>query len=78
MRSVTYLDMSENPNTAARSISFPFSDGYATSNTSSTDRVAVVPVNNPPTVTMPAAQALDENTPFSFAAGAMSVSDVDA
>ncbi|MEH6305676.1 Ig-like domain-containing protein [Olivibacter sp. CPCC 100613] len=63
LRSVTYNNMSQNPNTADRIIGFQVNDGTNNSN-SATKTIAVVAVNTPP-ITIDDAVAVQEDTPTS-------------
>ena len=78
LRSVTYLNTSQNPNTAARTISFVVNDGSASSNIV-TRNITIIPVNNAPVLSG------IELSPVSYTEGvgataitsAITVADVD-
>ena len=77
LRSVTYNNTSQNPNTTARTVSFAVNDGALASNTA-TRGVTVTAVNDAPTFSAPASFAVNEDTQFTFTGGnAITVSDVD-
>ncbi len=62
LESVTYEDVAVVPSTLTRTISFSFTDGYATSNLG-TDNVTVTAVNPPPPITIPyRSETIEENT----------------
>ncbi len=75
LRSVTYSNGSETPNTATRTISFSVNDGELDS-TAATRTVTVTAVNDAPQLSLPAVISLDEDV--SGAITGISVSDVDA
>jgi hypothetical protein len=79
LRSVTYNNTSQNPNTANRTVSFTVNDGALGSNTT-TKIVTVTAVNDAPTFSaVPVSFAVNEDTQFTFTGGnAITVSDVDA
>ncbi len=80
LRSVTFANNSENPSTAARTVSFVVNDGAANSNTA-TRNITVIAVDDAPVNTVPGGQTVNEDTDlvFSTANGnALSVADVDA
>jgi len=77
LRSITYVNTSENPNTATRIVSFGVNDGSANSNTA-TRNVTVTAVNDAPLVTTTtAALAYTENQAATAIDPGLSVSDVD-
>ena len=83
LRAVTYANSSENPSTLARSVSFQVNDGQVENNLSNivTSTINVTTVNDPPVITLPAAQNVNEDTTLTFSSGnsnLISVSDVDA
>lgn len=75
LRSVTYDNGSEAPNTGNRTISFAIDDGLATS-TAATKVVSVAAVNDAPTVSVPASIAVTEDS--ANAITGISFSDADA
>ena len=79
LRSVTYQDTSDDPSTLARTISFSFTDGFATSSPGS-DTVTVTAVNLPPTISVPISSATigDYQTLVLSGADAITAADVDA
>ena len=78
LRAVTYANTSENPSTAARTISFKVNDGAVDSNVA-TRSVAVTAVNDAPVNTVPAAQMVNEDTDLTLSgASLISSADVDA
>jgi hypothetical protein len=80
LRTVTYVNTSDNPSTSTRTISFVVNDGAANSS-AATRSISVTAVNDAPVNSVPGAQSAAVNTPkvFSTANGnAISVSDVDA
>jgi hypothetical protein len=80
LRSVTYSNSSEQPNTGNRTVSFSVSDGNSSSNLA-TKVVSVAAVNDAPVNSMPGAQALSQNGTLTFNTGngnLISISDTDA
>ena len=80
LRSVTYQDTSEKPNTASRSVTITASDGVFVSSPA-TRSIAVTSVNDAPVNNAPGTQSTLEDSPlvFSSASGnAIWISDVDA
>ena len=80
LRSITYVNSSENPATSNRNVNFVVSDAIGAGNTSSR-QVAVTAVNDAPSNSVPAAQSTATNTPKVFSTGngnLISVTDVDA
>ena len=81
VRSVTYQNTSENPSTAARSVTIVVSDGVLSS-APATRQITVTSVNDPPVNTAPpGTQSTSEDTPlvFSLANGnQIAIGDVDA
>ena len=75
LRSVTYTNSSDNPNTSNRTISFVANDG-STSSSAATKIVSVTAVNEAPQVTVPATISVTEDV--SSAITGISFSDVDA
>jgi hypothetical protein len=81
LRSVAYTNTSENPTTAARTVTFRVTDDTARTSTAATRQVAVAAVNDAPINTVPGAQTTAGDTArvFSTANGnAISIADVDA
>ncbi|MFZ4289021.1 cadherin domain-containing protein [Variovorax sp. HJSM1_2] len=77
LRSVSYVNTSENPSTATRTVSFSASDGSATSAVATRD-ISVTAVNDVPVVsTTVSALAITENDAATAIDAAVSVSDVD-
>ena len=78
LRSVSYVNASEAPSGAARTVSYQVDDGAAANNTSNvaTATIAVTPVNDAPANNVPAAQTVAEDTDLSIVG--LSVSDADA
>jgi len=80
LRSVTYTDTSDLPNTSNRTISFTVNDGTIDS-AAATKLVSVESVNDSPVNAVPATQSVDQNSALTFSAGngnLISVSDVDS
>ena len=80
MRTITYVNSSQNPATSNRNVNFVVSDAIGAGNTS-TRQVAVTAVNDAPANTVPAAQTTNRNTAKVFSTGnsnLISVTDVDA
>ena len=80
LRTITYVNSSQNPATSNRNVNFVASDAGGASNTSSR-QVAVTAVNDAPVNTVPGAQTTVMNTPEVFSSGngsLISVADVDA
>lgn len=75
LRSVTYSNGSEAPNTATRTISFVANDGQSDS-TAATKTVSITAVNDAPLVTAPMTIGVTEDTPSAITG--ISFSDVDA
>ncbi|MBV9929944.1 MAG: tandem-95 repeat protein [Alphaproteobacteria bacterium] len=74
-----YVDISENPNTADRTLQYVLTDGDGGS-TTVTSTVHVISVNDAPVNAVPVAQAVNEDASLVFSSGnsnAISVSDVD-
>src|SRR5262249_2295152 len=65
LRSVTYQNLSDNPSTATRTITFVANDSVADGPAAST-AVVVKAVNDPPFNIVPTAQTTDEDTPVVF------------
>ncbi len=80
LRSVTYQDTSNDPSQLLRTISYSFTDQYATNSNTGTDNVSVTAVNLAPTITMPvSSETIAENTSFSLSgSNATTFADVDA
>ena len=80
LRSVTYQNTSDAPDTATRTVSFIVNDGVSNSSAATRD-IAVTAVNDAPVITAPATESVAEEMPlvFSVANGnAIVISDVDA
>ncbi len=80
LRSITYNNTSDTPNTANRTINFVVNDGNSNSNTAA-KTVSVAAVNDAPVNSMPAAQSTNMNTAKVFSTGngnLISVTDGDA
>ncbi|MEB0123945.1 DUF4214 domain-containing protein, partial [Pseudomonas sp. CCI1.2] len=80
LRSATYSNSSDAPDTTPRTISFVVSDGIAAGNTSS-KTVSVISVNDAPMVTLPATQATSQGAELILDAvhrNGIQISDVDA
>ena len=80
MRTITYVNTSENPATSNRNVNFVASDAIGVGNTSSR-QVAVTAVNDAPVNTVPATQSTNMNTAKVFSTGngnLISIADVDA
>jgi len=76
LRSVTYQNSSENPSTAARTVSWIVTDGTTPSSTQTTT-INVTSVNDPPVVTAGATLSYTENDPATVIDNTITVSDVD-
>ena len=80
LRSVQYDNTSDNPNTAARTVTFVVNDG-ALGSLPATRNVTLQAVNDAPVNTVPGAQTTAEDTALVFSNGngnAISIGDVDA
>ena len=78
MRTITYVNSSENPATGNRNVNFVASDAVGASNTASR-QVAVTAVNDAPVNTVPGTQTTAVNTAEVFTGGSLiSIADVDA
>ena len=80
LRSITYNNTSNTPNTGNRTINFVVNDGSFNSNTAA-KTVSVAAVNDAPVNSVPGAQTTAMNTPKVFSTGngnLISVADVDA
>lgn len=80
LRSVTFVNNSNTPTSATRDITFQVSEGAQTSEALSR-LVLVTAVNDAPVNTVPAAQAVNEDTDLVFSAAnsnAISIADIDA
>src|SRR5262249_52502602 len=79
LESVTYLNSSDNPSGATRTISYQVDDGSASNHASNivTTTVAVTPVNDAPTAAAPASYSATEQVAVSLKSASLSVSDVD-
>ena len=76
LRSVTYVNGSDNPSSATRTVSFVVNDGAANSNTVTRD-ISVSAVNDAPTaINLNAAQTYTEDTPLALTA--IVAADVDS
>ena len=78
LRSVTYENLSDNPQTAAKEVTFIVSDGDADSNAQSRD-ISIVAVNDAPTLATIEGQAASytENTSPIAVTSNLSIADVD-
>ena len=79
LRSVRYQNLSENPSTASRTITWTATDGTFTS-APVTSTVNVTAVNDAPVNTVPGAQATGEDTPLTFSTGTgnvIAIGDID-
>jgi hypothetical protein len=74
LRAVQYSNSSDNPSTAARTVSFTVNDGVTGSNTVAST-VNVAAVNDAPVNTVPAAQSVNEDTALPISG--VSVNDVE-
>ena len=74
LRTVTYNNTSQNPNTTARVIEFTANDGAMASNLATTT-LSITAVNDAPVNTVPGAQSVNEDTPLSISG--ITVGDVD-
>jgi VCBS repeat-containing protein len=79
LRTVKYANTSDNPSTAARTVSWQVDDGDSTSHLSNTatSTINVTAVNDAPTLTVAAALAYTENDPATAIAPAATVTDPD-
>ncbi|MBN3922907.1 cadherin-like domain-containing protein [Nostoc sp. NMS4] len=78
LRSVTYTNSSDNPNTTPRTVSFVVNDGTGNS-TAVTRNINITAVNDAPVLANPISDKIaTEDTPFSFALPANTFTDVDA
>jgi Cadherin-like domain len=75
MEHIAYLNNSENPSTAPRSVSFTLDDGDGGGTGSDTATINVTAVNDPPANTVPGPQVTDEDTPLTITG--LQVADVD-
>ncbi|MBF0156916.1 MAG: tandem-95 repeat protein, partial [Magnetococcales bacterium] len=75
LRSVTWLNGSDNPTTGARTLSFAVSDGEVTS-AAATATVTVTGVNDPPVIAVPGAQSVNEEATLTLAGLSLSDSDL--
>ncbi|MHB0875074.1 MAG: beta strand repeat-containing protein [Anaerolineae bacterium] len=86
LRAVSYHSSSDSPSAATRTIRLRLTDGFVANDGTTAGlpvdkSVAVVPVNDAPSATVPGAQAVQENTPLPFAAATgngITVADPDA
>ncbi|HVY22476.1 MAG TPA: Ig-like domain-containing protein [Steroidobacteraceae bacterium] len=80
LRSVTYTDTSDLPNTGARTISFTVNDGTVDS-AAATRSISVTSTNDAPVNSAPASQNVSQDATLAFNSGngnLISISDVDA
>ncbi len=80
LRSVTYQNLSENPDTTSRLITFTVNDGIA-DGAAAARSIAITAVNDAPTTSAPLTQAVNEDTALVFSAGngnAITVGDPDS
>lgn len=82
VRAVTYVNSSESPSTATRTVTFTADGGVSVNNVGSgTRNITVISVNDKPVNTVPGAQFTAANTPLTFSSGngnQISVADLDA
>jgi hypothetical protein len=81
MRTVTYQNTSDNPSALARTVTFMAIDSGGATSSGATRGITVIPVNDPPVLTVPGAQTFNEDTTRTFSAAnlnAITVADVDA
>ena len=77
LRSITYVNSSDNPSTTTRTVSFVVNDGAANSNTG-TRNITVTAVNDAPAVTTTgSALAYTENAAATVVDSSLTVADVD-
>jgi len=79
LRSVRYVNNSDNPSTATRTVTFTANDGTNTG--SATRDIVITAVNDGPVNTVPGAQGTAQNTPIVFSSGGgnlIAVTDPDA
>ena len=67
LRSITYENISDNPSTATRTVSFIVNDGDADSPPFDRD-IEITPVNDPPTITSTAGTAATEDILYTYSA----------
>jgi hypothetical protein len=80
LRSITYNNNSDNPDTTTRTVTFATNDGSLASNTASRT-ITLTAVNDSPINSVPGSQTIFENTAQVFSVGnsnLISISDVDA
>ena len=80
LRSVTYQNLSENPDTTSRLITFTVNDGIA-DGAAAARSIAITAVNDAPTTSAPLTQAVNEDTALVFSVGngnAITVGDPDS
>jgi uncharacterized delta-60 repeat protein len=80
LRSVTYVNTSDNPSTTTRTVSFVANDGSANS-TAATRNISVAAVNDAPVNSIPSNRYTPINTAVTFSSSggnAIQISDVDA
>jgi VCBS repeat-containing protein len=80
LRAVTFSSTSDDPGSSARFVEVTVNDGSSNSNTARTT-ISVVPINDAPVNTLPAAQTVNEDTARVFSAAngnAIRVADVDS
>ncbi|MEL0169538.1 MAG: Ig-like domain-containing protein, partial [Pseudomonadaceae bacterium] len=68
LRSVTYSNSSDSPNSSARTVSFEVNDG-SDSSTAATRTVTVTATNDSPVNTVPGSQAVDQDASLVFSGG---------
>ncbi|HEX8964521.1 MAG TPA: cadherin-like domain-containing protein [Rhodocyclaceae bacterium] len=76
LRSVTYTNSSDSPNTSTRTVSFVLNDGTANGNTGTKD-VSVTAVNDTPTIATNAGLTVLEGATDTITTAALSISDLD-
>lgn len=76
LRSVTYQNTSDNPDSTPRSIAFTVH--YSTYSASASRTVNVTPVNDPPVITADQSFSVDENAANGAVVGTVAATDVDS
>ncbi len=78
LRSITYSNLSEVPNTSTRTVSFTISDGELISSSTTRD-IAISSINDAPINQVPGSLVTGVNTPLTLSgANAIQIGDVDA
>ena len=78
LRQVTYANTSDDPSTAARTVTFTIDDGQAANHSGSGSRDLVVTAVNDPPVAVDDAVSTNEDTPLVFPATQLAANDTDA